>query len=92
MNRDYEKIIAEYEQRFGNKDNDIIYVSDLKNIKDNNDDLYGYISNAIKYGVIIGYRYAKNEQYKKSALRKKAERISENYVRYMEHELDFLMD
>ena len=33
MNRDYEKIIAEYEQRFGNKDNDIIYAVHINKLK-----------------------------------------------------------
>ena len=71
MNRNYEKIIAEYDRRFEDKDKDLIYCSDLYNIRDNNNDLYGLICNAIKYGVIIGYRRAKNEQYKKSADRKR---------------------
>ena len=56
MNRNYENMISEYDNMFKGKSNDAIYVSDLQNIKNNNDDLFGFICNAMKYGYVMGYK------------------------------------
>lgn len=71
MNRNYEKVIAEYDKRFGTDETDLIYMSDLENVITNNQDLYNLVCSAMKYGCIIGYRRAKNEQYKKNSRTKR---------------------
>lgn len=71
MNRNYEKVITEYDKRFGTEEKDLIYASDLVSIITNNQELYELVCNAVKYGVIVGYRKAKNEQYKKNSRTKR---------------------
>ena len=56
MTKDYHKIIADYEMIFAGKDDDAIYSSDLNNVKDNNSNLYDLISNAMKYGYVLGFK------------------------------------
>lgn len=61
MSRNYEQTIAEYDRMFENNNNDAFYSSDLNNIKDNNNDIYGLICNALKYGYVLGYKAGKNK-------------------------------
>lgn len=63
MNRNYEEIIAEYDRITAGRD--AIYCSDLNRIRDNSDDLFDFIHNAMKYGYVIGYKRAKNERKRK---------------------------
>lgn len=54
MERNYEEVIAEY----GKVARTDIYCSDLQNIFDNNNNLFDYICNAMKYGYVMGFKQA----------------------------------
>ncbi len=56
MKRNYDEVIAEYDEIFADKEKDAIYSSDLENIRNNNHDLFGLVCNALKYGYVMGYK------------------------------------
>lgn len=61
MRRNYEQMINDFNTMFGEKSKRRfpICVSDLNNIRDNNNTMFDIIENAIKYGYIMGYKYGK---------------------------------
>lgn len=60
MKRDYEKTISDFNKMFEGRAYYPIFASDLENIRDNNDNIFDIVVNAIKYGYIMGYKAAKN--------------------------------
>jgi len=60
MQRDYNRVLEHYEQI--TKGQALIMCTDLENIVDNNGDLFNLVSNAIKYGYVMGYNRGVREQ------------------------------
>lgn len=62
MQRDYDKVLKQFEQITKKTPGGVIMCSDLENIAQNNTDLFALIGNAIKYGYVMGYNRGVREQ------------------------------